>query len=282
MAFKWGFRAKVTLACMIGSVFCFIYLTYGLAFWMGSRFLVSGEVDLAHILTIIMSIIIGSMSIGTVALNAEAFGSGVAAAQKIFNTIDRNSPINPMSNEGHKLDHVEGVVRLEHVKHIYPSRPDVVVSEDLSLFVPAGKTTALVGPSGSGKSTIIGLLQRFYNPVGGHVYLDGHDIKDLNLRWLRSQIAMVQQEPILFATTIMENISYGLVGSKFELDSLQGKGSQSYQCSKKWPTRTTSSHNSPRATTRMLASEVSCSPAGQKTESLYCESYRQRPKDSAS
>ena len=88
--------------------------------------------------------------------------------------------------------------------------------EDVSLLVPAGKTTALVGASGSGKSTIVGLVERFYDPVGGQVLLDGHDISTLNLRWLRQQIALVQQEPILFSQTIRENIKNGLIGSKYE------------------------------------------------------------------
>ncbi|KAJ9607762.1 hypothetical protein H2200_007840 [Cladophialophora chaetospira] len=217
-AFIFGYKAKTLQGFLIGSVFCFTYLSYGLAFWMGSRFLVSGETTLANILTIIMSIIIGSMTLGMVALNTQSFGSGVAAAAQIYNTIDRNSPLDYSSTDGLRLDHFEGTVTLDHIKHIYPSRPDVVVSEDLSIRCPAGTTTALVGPSGSGKSTIIGLLLRFYNPVRGNVYLDGHDIKDLNLNWLRQNIALVQQEPVLFAGTILENISYGLVGSPFEFE----------------------------------------------------------------
>lgn len=87
---------------------------------------------------------------------------------------------------------------------------------DFSLDIPAGKTVALVGPSGGGKSTIVGLIERFYNPVGGSIMLDGKDLDELNLRWLRQQIGYVQQEPTLFATSIYENISYGLVGSKWE------------------------------------------------------------------
>ena len=93
--------------------------------------------------------------------------------------------------------------------------------EDVSLVVPAGKTTALVGASGSGKSTIVGLVERFYDPVGGDVFLDGHSIKTLNLRWLRQQMALVSQEPTLFGTTIYENIRHGLIGTKHENASEQ-------------------------------------------------------------
>ena len=88
--------------------------------------------------------------------------------------------------------------------------------KDVNLVVPAGKTTALVGASGSGKSTIVGLVERFYDPVGGQVYLDGHDISTLNLRWLRQQLSLVSQEPTLFGTTIYGNIRHGLIGTSHE------------------------------------------------------------------
>ena len=220
---KWGFRSKATLGVMIAWLLCLIFLNYGLAFWAGSRFLVSGETNLAHILTIILAVMIGAFSFGNVGPNVQHFAAGVAAASKIYSTIDRTSPLDPMIDEGQKLEHVDGTIELKNVKHIYPSRPEVVVMEDVSLVVPAGKTTALVGASGSGKSTIVGLVERFYDPVGGSVLLDGHDMSKLNLRWLRQQIALVQQEPVLFSQTIRENIQNGLIGSKFEHESEEQK-----------------------------------------------------------
>ena len=213
---KWGLKLKVALGCMIGAMMGIIYMNYGLSFWQGSRFLVDGEMTLSSILTIMLAIMIGAFSLGNVAPNAQAFTTSVAAASKIFSTIDRTSPIDPVSEAGIKLDRVEGTVELKNIKHIYPSRTEVVVMQDVSLKVPAGKTTALVGASGSGKSTIVGLVERFYDPVGGHVYLDGHDIQTLNLRWLRQQISLVSQEPTLFGTTIYGNIKHGLIGTKYE------------------------------------------------------------------
>ncbi|KAL4814753.1 P-loop containing nucleoside triphosphate hydrolase protein [Aspergillus spinulosporus] len=91
--------------------------------------------------------------------------------------------------------------------------------DNVSLLIPKGKITALVGASSSGKSTIIGLLERFYDPVGGSVLIDGHDIRDLNLRWLRQQISLVSQEPTLFATTVFDNIKHGLIGTPHEHES---------------------------------------------------------------
>ena len=216
---KYGYRFKSTFAIMVGGMHMVIYLNYGLAFWMGSRFLVKGEIALSSILTILMSVMIGAFGLGNVAPNAQAFTTAISAAAKIFNTIDRVSPLDPTSDAGEKLTHVEGTIELKHVKHIYPSRPEVIVMNDVSLVIPAGKKTALVGASGSGKSTIIGLVERFYNPVGGQVFLDGHDVSTLNLRWLRQQISLVSQEPTLFGTTIFGNIAHGLIGTKFENES---------------------------------------------------------------
>lgn len=211
---KYGYKVKFALAIMVGFMFMVIYLNYGLAFWMGSRYLVDGHVSLSTILTILMSIMIGAFSLGNVAPNAQAFATAISAAAKIFNTIDRISPLDPTTDSGIKLDQVAGTLELRHIKHIYPSRPEVTVMKDVSLVIPAGKKTALVGASGSGKSTIVGLVERFYDPVGGQVFLDGHDVSTLNLKWLRQQISLVSQEPTLFGTTIFENIAHGLIGTK--------------------------------------------------------------------
>ncbi len=216
---KYGYKVKFALAIMVGGMFMTIYLNYGLAFWMGSRFLVDGSITLAKILTILMSIMIGAFSLGNVAPNVQAFATAVSAATKIFNTIDRVSPLDPTSSAGEILDHVDGTLELRNIKHIYPSRPEVTVMNGVSLIIPAGKKTALVGASGSGKSTIVGLVERFYDPVGGQVLLDGHDISTLNLRWLRQQISLVSQEPTLFGTTIFNNIRHGLIGTKYENES---------------------------------------------------------------
>ncbi|EAW12516.1 ABC multidrug transporter Mdr1 [Aspergillus clavatus NRRL 1] len=216
---KWGIKQQIIMGMMIGGMFGIMYSNYGLGFWMGSRFLVDGEVGVGQILTVLMAILIGSFSLGNVAPNGQAFTNGVAAAAKIYSTIDRLSPLDPYSDEGEKLENFEGNIEFRNIKHIYPSRPEVTVMEDVSLLMPAGKTTALVGPSGSGKSTVVGLVERFYLPVGGKVLLDGRDIQTLNLRWLRQQISLVSQEPVLFGSTIYKNIRHGLIGTRFETES---------------------------------------------------------------
>ena len=216
---KPGTRVQIIVGLMIGAMFGIMFSNYGLGFWMGSRFIVNHEINVGEVITVLMSILIGSFSLGNVSPNGQAFAGAIAAAAKIYTTIDRPSPLDPYSDEGEILEHLEGNIELKNVKHVYPSRPEVTIMEDVSLYIPAGKTTALVGPSGSGKSTVVGLVERFYFPVSGAVFLDGHDIQGINLRWLRQQVSLVSQEPVLFGTTIYQNIKYGLFGTKYEHDS---------------------------------------------------------------
>ena len=98
---------------------------------------------------------------------------------------------------------------MDNVSFSYPARSQVPVLQGLSLDLKPGKTLALVGPSGCGKSTIVSLIERFYDPSSGMVKMEGVDIRDLNLKWLRSQIGIVSQEPVLFDTSIADNIRYG-------------------------------------------------------------------------
>ncbi|PYH88140.1 multidrug resistance protein 1, 2, 3 [Aspergillus ellipticus CBS 707.79] len=216
-------KAQITFAIMVGAMLACIHLNYSLGFWRGSIFLVNGDngVQPGDILTILMAIMLGSYHLGNVAPNSQAISNAVAAASKLYGTIDRPSPLDSSSQLGLTLNHIKGNIVLQNIRHVYPSRPEVIVANDLSVYIPAGKTTAFVGPSGSGKSTIIGLIERFYNPVAGRITLDGHDLQHLNLRWLRQQVALVSQEPRLFSASIFENIRFGLIGSEYEHESAE-------------------------------------------------------------
>ena len=120
----------------------------------------TGDVELSDVLTVLLAVMIGAFSLGNVAPNAQAFTTGVAAAAKIYNTIDRVSPLDAERDDGETFENVQGSLEFRNVKHIYPSRPEVVVLPNFNLTIPAGKVTALVGSSGSGKSTIVGLVER--------------------------------------------------------------------------------------------------------------------------
>ena len=154
---------------------------------------------------------------------SSAVTSAQGAAAKLYQTIDRIPDIDSGNPDGKKPDSVTGGITLEGVSFSYPSRPGIQVVKGLNLTFEAGKTAALVGASGSGKSTIISLVERFYDPREGSIKLDGYDLKDLNLKWLRNQIGLVSQEPVLFATTIRDNVGHGLIGTIHENASEEEK-----------------------------------------------------------
>ena len=108
------------------------------------------------------------------------------------------------------------VIQFRRVDFAYPTRPDINVFNGLSLSVRRGETLALVGPSGSGKSSAIQLIENFYRPTAGFITFNGVDMRELNVRWLRDQLGLVGQEPILFDTTVEENIRYGCPNASFE------------------------------------------------------------------
>jgi ATP-binding cassette subfamily B protein len=129
------------------------------------------------------------------------------AAERVFEFIDR-IPAIPLHG-GETPSHVEGRVEFDDVRFAYPTRPDAGVLDGVSLMVTPGEVVAVVGPSGAGKSTLSHLLTRFYDPSSGTVRLDGRDLRSLDASWLRRQVGVVSQEPVLFATTVAENIRYG-------------------------------------------------------------------------
>jgi len=199
------------------SVFFFvIYNGYALAFHFGTKLINQGHATSGEIVNVIFAILIGSFSLAMLAPEMQAITNGMGAAAKLYETIERVPLIDSASDEGLKPQKVSGEITLEHVDFSYPSRPTVPIVKDLNLAFRAGKNAALVGASGSGKSTIINLVERFYDPIQGAVKLDGVDLKDLNVKWLRSQIGLVSQEPTLFATTIRGNVAHGLINTPYE------------------------------------------------------------------
>jgi ATP-binding cassette subfamily B (MDR/TAP) protein 1 len=122
-----------------------------------------------------------------------AITNAAAAAAELFQFMDKPSELDPLSDVGIKPRNCHGAIELRNINFAYPARPTTQVLRGFSLSIPAGKTTALVGVSGGGKSTIIGLLERWYEPGSGKITIDGFDISKLNIKWLRTQIALVQQ-----------------------------------------------------------------------------------------
>ena len=136
-------------------------------------------------------------------------GKAHQAAHELKKLFDRQPSIDTWSQDGERIASVEGTVEFRDVHFRYPTRPEQPVLRGLNLMIRPGQYVALVGASGCGKSTTIGLLERFYDPLAGGVYIDGKEISTLNVNDYRSHIALVSQEPTLYQGTIKENILLG-------------------------------------------------------------------------
>jgi len=216
-----------------------------LAFWYGSELMTDPAegVTFADIMKAQMGMMFGAQGIGQIASFFPDYGKTVTAAYHIFQLFDRkpsvpyphivdfrpvrainyfkvqdidtqlaSRPESEQPNDGHPkriLEEVHGEVEFTDVKFSYPTRPDIPVLKGLTFSAKPKQTVALVGESGCGKSTTVSLLERLYLPTGGTIKLDGVPIDELEVGWLRSQIGLVSQEPILFASSIYENIRYG-------------------------------------------------------------------------
>uniref|UniRef100_A0A6Q2ZE04 ABC-type xenobiotic transporter n=1 Tax=Esox lucius TaxID=8010 RepID=A0A6Q2ZE04_ESOLU len=209
---NYGIKKAITTNVSMGLTQFVIFGAYALAFWYGTKLSVDEPENytIGKTITVFFSVMIGAFSLGQGAPNLEAIAKARGAAYEVYKTIDQvPRPIDSSSKEGHKPDHVRGDIEFKDIHFNYPSRKEVKILQGVNLTVPRGKTIALVGASGCGKSTTIQLLQRFYDPDLGQITLDGHDIRTLNVKWLRENIGIVSQEPVLFGTTIAENIRYG-------------------------------------------------------------------------
>ncbi|KAG2572561.1 ABC transporter B family member 19-like [Panicum virgatum] len=206
---KLGYKAGMAKGLGIGCTYGIACMSWALVFWYAGVFIRNGQTDGGKAFTAIFSAIVGGLSLGQSFSNLGAFSKGKIAGYKLLEVIRQRPTIVQDTADGRCLDEVHGNIEFKEVAFSYPSRPDVMIFRDFSLFFPAGKTAAVVGGSGSGKSTVVALIERFYDPNQGQVLLDNVDIKTLQLKWLRDQIGLVNQEPALFATTILENILYG-------------------------------------------------------------------------
>ncbi|XP_025093405.1 LOW QUALITY PROTEIN: multidrug resistance protein 1-like [Pomacea canaliculata] len=208
-AVKAGSRKGIFLGIGMSTFWFIIFMAFAVSFWYGVHLIQTEGFSPGNILPVFFGVYLGSMSLGNALPNLENFSDARAAAAKVFEIIDLSPHIDVSSDKGEKIMSLKGVIEFKNIHFRYPARPDIPVLNGLDLRVDPGQTVGLVGASGCGKSTTIQLLQRFYDPEKGQVAVDGHDIKTLNLKWLRDQIGVVSQEPVLFAATIAENIRYG-------------------------------------------------------------------------
>ena len=192
-----------------------LYYLYALMFWFAAKMLQDDNVNFKSMNISLFAGLFGTSSILMSGLFAPDIKQGQIAAKNLFKILDYESVIDPSSEEGDKQA-ITGAIRFDEVTFKYPCR-DTCSLSSVSFSIPAGSTFAIVGTTGSGKSTIIQLLLRFYDTSEGLIMFDDKDIRAFNVRHLRSQIAIVGQEPVLFTGTIASNIAYGIEANEEEI-----------------------------------------------------------------
>lgn len=206
-----SFFKGFAMGLAIGGIWLILYFVFTVAFGYGIKLMGDREpgFEPGNVLTIFLGVMIGSVALSQAFPFLEIFANGKVAASKIYRIIDEKPKIDSSSDKGEKLTNIRGRLELRNVCFTYPARPEVQILNNFSISVEPGQTVALVGHSGCGKSTVVQLVERFYDTNKGEVLLDGRNIKDLNVAWFREQIGLVSQEPVLFATSIKENVQHG-------------------------------------------------------------------------
>ncbi|KAJ9596538.1 hypothetical protein L9F63_012437, partial [Diploptera punctata] len=197
------------MAACVGAVYLINYFGYGFTFWYGSKLTAEGEASVGTLFTVFFSVMSGAFSLGNAMPFVAVISTAIGSASTLFDIIDRRPKIDSSSVFGKKPSNGRGEIELRNVSFSYPARKDVQVLNNVNLKIEKGQKIGIVGASGSGKSTIVSLLLRMYDPTSGQILLNGNDLRDLNIQWLRSKIGVVSQEPVLFGTSIFENICYG-------------------------------------------------------------------------
>ncbi|KAL5700599.1 ABC-type xenobiotic transporter [Ranunculus cassubicifolius] len=215
-AYKTGVQEGLASGLGFGAVMLIMFCSYSLAVWYGATMIIEKGYTGGDIINIIFAVLTGSFSLGQASPSLGAFASGQAAAYKMFETISRKPEIDSYDTSGRTLSDIRGDIELRDVCFTYPARPDEPIFDGFSLSIPSGSTAALVGQSGSGKSTVISLIERFYDPQAGEVLIDGINLKEFQLKWIRQKIGLVSQEPVLFGSSIKDNIAYGKDGATVE------------------------------------------------------------------
>ena len=206
-AIKWG----VLMGVGLGFLFFCIFAEYALGMWYGSVLISeSNEIKTGDVLVVFFSVSTGTMSLGQLTPVIKAYAEGKKALQRVAWLIERKPQINIEEMKGKTLKNdFTAEIRFEKVSFSYPLREKITILDDIDIVFESGKKTALVGESGCGKSTCLQLLERFYDPNLGKVIIDGIDITELQLASLRHHIGYVGQEPVLFGTSIIENLRFG-------------------------------------------------------------------------
>ncbi|CAI7569023.1 unnamed protein product [Penicillium discolor] len=207
-------------ATQMGTLFFIVYSSNALAYWKGAHLIadsvdgLNSGVSIGAVYTVIFILIDATFIFSQVSPYMHVFSAATSASRRLLEVIHRNSNIDGTSlTVEQSVNLGEQEIQFKDVHFAYPARAEAPVLQGLSLSIPPKQHTAFVGPSGGGKSTVVAILERFYDPLSGNIYVGEQDFQHLNVASLRSQMGFVQQESQLLDRSIVENIAYGLVGS---------------------------------------------------------------------
>jgi ABC transporter fused permease/ATP-binding protein len=181
--------------------------------WYGGEMLANGEMAFGELTSFMLYTFTVAFSIGALSGLYEDFAKAIGATERVFTLLDRDCSL--LDGE-FQLESPSGEIQFSNVTFSYPTRPEVEVLRNFSISIERGEVVALVGPSGGGKSTVATLISRFYDPQKGQIFFDKHPLPSLKKDWLREQVGVVSQEPILFAASIHDNILYGRPNASVE------------------------------------------------------------------
>ncbi|CAF1071435.1 unnamed protein product [Rotaria sordida] len=212
-----SWKPSIVNSILYGICWSLDVCTMAFVYWRALVLFEKNELAANRVIMVFAFAILSMRALRLIGMLSRHITASVSAAKTFFDLFDRKPAIDNTSNEGQELVDFRGEIKFDQVKFIYPARPTSIILNKFKLNIKASQRVALVGASGCGKSTIIQLLERFYDVTSGRIFIDGIDIRQLNLDWVRSQFGLVSQEPILFDLTIAENISYGLENVPMEV-----------------------------------------------------------------
>ena len=196
-------------ALLIGAVIFLVFVAVGIILWVGGHDVLAGKLSAGQLSAFVFYAVIVATSIGAVSEVAGELQRAAGATERLLELLDTAPQITGPSDPVPLPEPSPATVALEQVTFAYPSRPSDPALRSLTVRVRAGERVALVGPSGAGKTTVFQLLLRFYDPQSGAVLVDGVDARRADPRAVRGRIAVVPQEPVIFAASVWENVRYG-------------------------------------------------------------------------
>jgi len=208
-AFDAARRRVARRAVMTTLVIFIVFAAVGFLLWMGGHDVISGRISAGDLSAFVFYAVLVASSGGAISETIGDLQRAAGAAERLAELGAEPAVIVEAVNPKTLPKPVQGSVRFEEVSFRYPTRPDSLALDRFDLSVAPGETVAIVGPSGAGKTTVFNLLLRFYDPESGTIRVDGVDIRDLSFTDLRGALAIVPQEPVLFTTSVADNIRYG-------------------------------------------------------------------------